>query len=182
MNTLCLLPDFAALTAPRPVLATASGLSSSLDVVVIPFLFVLCAMTILYIRNYMTRKMQYETIRLMVEKGLPVSPEHFIPRAEPPKRRDDRRSGILWIAVAVGMFASFTAITANSPDISVGNQYMQHPTYGMTNVCVGTLNFACYRETRWIALIPGAVGVALLLCSWLDRRKGGDESTDGTKA
>jgi uncharacterized membrane protein YeaQ/YmgE (transglycosylase-associated protein family) len=58
---------------------------------------------------------------------------------------------------------------------------MIHPSYGPTGIFTGILGFGCYRETKWIALIPGTVGAALLLCAWLDRRKEKDDSAKGTE-
>lgn len=180
MNPPC-PPHFPDPTATLPAFANVTGLSNSLAVVAVPFLFVLCAMAILYLKNYKTRQLQHDTIRLMLEKGQPVPPELFLPQSEPPKKRDDRRSGILWLAVAVGLFAFFHLATINSPDLSVGNQFMIHPSYGPTGIFTGILGFGCYRETCWIALVPGAVGIGLLFNAWLDRRKEKDLSAKGTE-
>ena len=179
MNPLS-LPTHSPLPAALPVFANTQGLSDSLAIVAIPFLFVVCAMTILYLKNYKTRQLQHDTIRLMLEKGQPVPPELFLPQPEAPKKRDDLRSGILWLAVAVGLFAFFHFATINSPDIrTLPHPFEPNyspetlpPSYGPTTLISGTLNIICYRwVTCWIALVPGAVGIGLLLNAWLDRRK-----------
>ena len=46
-------------------------------------------------------RMQHETIRMLVEKGVPIPPELF----QPPVRRNDLRKALVWIAVGLGFGA-----------------------------------------------------------------------------
>ncbi len=44
-------------------------------------------------------RLQHETLRVMVEKGVPIPPELL----QPPVRRNDLRRGLVWIAVGLGL-------------------------------------------------------------------------------
>ncbi len=79
-------------------------------------------------------KLRHETVRQALEKGQPLPPGLL--ESEPVQRaRDDRRAGLIAIAVGVALFVIFSALrTAGVPD-----------------------------GIKWIGLIPGLVGMALLV-------------------
>jgi hypothetical protein len=85
-------------------------------------------------------KLRHETIQRALEKGQPLPPELI--EGRPLRRaRDDRRGGMIAIAVGIGLYVFFNAMQAEGvPD-----------------------------GVKWLALIPGLVGVALLLNWALER-------------
>ena len=52
------------------------------------------------------RKLTHETIRLMIEKGQPIPPELFL---DPKKPHNDLRTGVVLIAVGIGIMAFYHA-------------------------------------------------------------------------
>jgi Flp pilus assembly protein TadB len=84
-------------------------------------------------------KLRHETIRLAIEKGQPLPPE-LLERSIPNQPTDDRKSGLITLAVGVGLFVFLS-------------QYE-----------IGKLGLA------WVAMIPSLIGVALLLNWALERR------------
>jgi hypothetical protein len=83
------------------------------------------------------RRLRHELMRLALEKGQPLPPELIEP--SPSKRnRDDRRSGLIWIAVGAAVFVFLGALVSES-------------------------------GVKWVALIPGFIGAALLLNWALER-------------
>jgi hypothetical protein len=87
-------------------------------------------------------KLRHETIRHALEKGQPLPPELL--EGRPLRRaRDDRRGGLVSIAVGIGVFVFFDAMQSEGvPD-----------------------------GVKWLGLIPGLVGIALLI-NWALERGG----------
>jgi hypothetical protein len=94
-------------------------------------------------------KLRHETIQRALDKGQPLPPELIEGKPLPSeffalfarKARDDRRGGLIAIAVGVGLFVFFGAMRAEGvPD-----------------------------GLKWLGLIPGLVGVALLINWALER-------------
>jgi hypothetical protein len=44
-------------------------------------------------------RLQHETLRVLVEKGVPIPPELF----QAPVRRNDLRRGLVWMAIGLGL-------------------------------------------------------------------------------
>jgi hypothetical protein len=98
-------------------------------------------------------KLRHDTIQRALEKGQPLPPELFgqpgksLPpeffKQFAPRPRDDRRGGLIAIGVGIGTFVFFDAMQSEGvPD-----------------------------GVKWLALIPGLVGVALLI-NWALERGG----------
>jgi len=94
-------------------------------------------------------KLRHETIQRALEKGQPLPPELLEGKPLPSeffalfarKARDDRRGGLIAIAVGVGLFVFFGAMRAEGVP----------------------------EGLQWLGLIPGLVGVALLINWALER-------------
>lgn len=94
-----------------------------------------------YISTDRGRKTRHETIRLALEKGQPIPTELLVDEeSSKPKTgkhahtpRNDRRSGLVLLAVGAGMFIFFNS---GSPK---------------------------FENLDWLGAIPGFVGIALLL-------------------
>src|SRR5208283_3995855 len=84
-------------------------------------------------------KLRHETIQRALDKGQPLPPEFSALFAR--KARDDRRGGLIAIAVGIGLYVFFDAM---------------HPE-GVPD------------GLRWLGLIPGLIGVALLINWALER-------------
>jgi len=117
----------------------------------LPFLFVICIVGMKLLKDYRTRKLQQETIRLIVDKGQPIPPE-LMRAAEPEKdRHDDRRTGLILLAVGLGLSLFFRLGCDLDEDMG---------------------------SASWIGLIPALIGLALLANRALenkDNRKDGDK-------
>lgn len=85
------------------------------------------------------RRLRHELLRVALEKGQPLPPELL---EEPPARRgrDDRRSGLIALAVGAALYLFLGALI---------------PEQGV----------------KWVALLPGFIGLALLL-NWALERLG----------
>jgi hypothetical protein len=95
-------------------------------ILVMPFCGILIALVGLVGGLWFTdrnRRRRHETIRLALEKGQPI-PEAILNEDEhgrrhyprgPRRERDDRRSGLILIAVAGGVFLFFRAVGAEGP-------------------------------------------------------------------
>ena len=183
MNMYGLL-DFIA-TIQTPLAATGSvDASTPLAGLVMPFFFIIAAMAIIYFKNYSTRKLQHETIRLMVEKGQQVTPAMFAEQSVALKQHNDRRSGLIWLAVGIGWFACFQIMSlimvpALTSHNAIVDAYFQGRTMPSDNTNLSWFVFSAGPHfhitgttlTQWMALVPAMVGIALLVNSSLDRRE-----------
>lgn len=122
---------------------------------VVPLAFVLCIIFIGALAKAHKEKLQHETIQRALDKGQPLPPELFSqPQMSPEFFKllakhpsNDRRGGLIAIAVGIGLYVFFGAMQSEGvPD-----------------------------GLKWLGLIPGLVGVALLINWALDRREKGDQ-------
>ena len=190
MHTTTLFDSLAAFVPTPSVLATISGSDSTLLVAILAF-FLLGAMGIVSIKKYKYRELRHETIRLLVEKGQPIPPELLDEKPETPKKRNDARNGILWIAIAVGWFVTFAIMSAimvpamEEADMTnaktVHMSYLLQPEYVWKVVDFGSLKLMSSSMTQWLAIIPATIGLALLLNAWLNRRGERNDTSDGGK-
>ena len=141
MNALSLFP-LAALVELIPF----AGMLVGAIAIVTPFAFVIAIMAINHLNARRKAELHHETIRLALEKGQPLPPELLDPpvAAEPKIKVSDRKSGLILIAVGIGLYFFFLGI-AEPMNIPVG--------------------------VRWVGLIPGLIGVALLI-NWAFERDG----------
>ena len=87
-------------------------------------------------------KLRHETIRRALEKGQTLPPELL--EGRPLHRpRDDRRAGLILVAVGAGVYVFFHALHISQPDVPAG--------------------------IAWMGMIPGLIGVALLFSWALER-------------
>jgi len=100
-------------------------------------------------------RLRHETIQRALDKGQPLPPEMVEGKPLPPefsallarKPRDDRRGGLIAIAVGIGLYVFFASMRAEGVP----------------------------EGLRWLGLIPGLVGGALLLNWALERRENNGE-------
>ena len=85
------------------------------------------------------RRLRHELMRVALEKGQPLPPE-LLDEAPSKSGRDDRRSGLIALAVGAALFLFLGALV---------------PEQGV----------------KWVALIPGFIGLALLLNWVLERQE-----------
>jgi hypothetical protein len=111
--------------------------------------FVLGIILIGAVAKAQKEKLRHDTLRRALEKGQPLPPELLEEKARS-HPRDDRRGGLVSLAVGVGVFVFFRAMHESEPDIPAG--------------------------VAWMGCIPALVGVALLLNWALDRRGKNDQS------
>lgn len=83
------------------------------------------------------RRLRHELLRVAMEKGQPLPPE-LLDERPVKEARDDRRSGLIAVAVGGALFFFLGALV---------------PEPGV----------------KWVALIPGCIGLALLLNWMLER-------------
>jgi hypothetical protein len=121
--------------------------------IIVPFLFVGFIVGMKFYNDLRTRQLHHETIRLALEKGQPLPPELLNLRdsAVSKPKSNDRRAGLILIAVGAGLYLFF---------------------WGMSDF--GGIGGA---GVRWVALIPGLIGVALLVNWALDQRGKKDDKT-----
>jgi hypothetical protein len=112
-----------------PFLIPISGMAFALGVIIVGVL-----------EKAQKERLRHETIQRALEKGQQLPPELL--EGKPLRRaRDDRRGGLIAIAVGIGLFVFFGAMRADGiPD-----------------------------GLKWLGLIPGLVGVALLINWALER-------------
>jgi membrane associated rhomboid family serine protease len=84
------------------------------------------------------RRLRHELLRVALEKGQPL-PTELLDEPTARSHRDDRRSGLLALAVGVALYLFLSALV---------------PEPGV----------------KWVALVPGFVGLALLFNWALERR------------
>ena len=112
-----------------PFLIPIAGMAFALGVIIVGVL-----------EKAQKERLRHETIQRALEKGQQLPPELL--EGKPLRRaRDDRRGGLIAIAVGIGLFVFFGAMRADGiPD-----------------------------GLKWLGLIPGLVGVALLINWALER-------------
>jgi hypothetical protein len=141
MNALS-LPPLAALGELLPF----AGMLIGIIAIVTPFAFVIAIVAINHVNARRKAELRHETIRLALEKGQPLPPEllNMPATVEQKPKSNDRKAGLILIAVGVGLYFFFSA-------------------GGWESRIPGNL--------RWVALIPGLIGVALLI-NWFFERGG----------
>jgi hypothetical protein len=142
-----LLPFVCVANATQPLFAVADELPRTV------FLasgmgFILGIILIGALAKAHKEKLRHETILRTLEKGQPLPPELLGGKARI-QPRDDRRGGLISLAVGVGVFVFFRAMHESQPDIPAG--------------------------VAWMGCIPALVGVALLLNWVLDRSGKNDQ-------
>jgi len=125
-------------------------------ILVAAFVFVLALLLIISLGNAHKEKLRHETIQRALEKGQPLPADVFSQAALSPeflksladRPRNDRRGGLVAIAVGIGLYVFFDAMQSEGvPD-----------------------------GVKWVGLIPGLIGVALLVNWALDRGEKKDPS------
>ena len=141
MNALS-LPPLAALGELIPM----AGMLIGVIAIITPFVFVIAIVAINQLNARKKAELHHQTIQLALEKGQPLPPELLNPpvAAEPKIKVSDRKSGLILIAVGVGLYAFFAGIGG---DLRMSGGF------------------------RWVGLIPGLIGVALLI-NWYFERDG----------
>ena len=117
---------------------------------VAPFIFVICVLAIKALREFQEQRLRHETIRLAIERGQTLPPELLAPSKGGGGQSDDRKAGLILIAVAIGVALFFHGFPF-PPDAQVAHGVV------------------------WLASIPGLIGVALLINWVLNRRSGNQE-------
>lgn len=118
---------------------------------VAPFMFVVCVLALKAIREIQEQRLRHETIRLAIEKGQALPPELLAQSKGGECRTDDRKAGMVLIAVAIGVALFFHGFPF-PPDAMVAH------------------------GVAWLAAIPGLIGVALLVNWALNRRNRENDS------
>jgi|CZKI01.1.fsa_nt_gi hypothetical protein len=109
---------------------------------IIPIAGMIFAAVIVLVRSLtklQKEKLRHETIRLAIEKGQPLPPE-LLEKSIPNPPKDDRKSGLIALAVGVGLFVFLSQYEVGRPGLA------------------------------WVAMIPSLIGVALLLNWALEQR------------
>jgi hypothetical protein len=86
-------------------------------------------------------KARQATIRLAIEKGQPLPPE-LLKEGAPREKADDRKAGLILVAVGVGSF-----------------------------IALRVADFIDVRNIEWFAAVPFLIGVALLINHALQAKK-----------
>ncbi len=142
MTPLIQMNPLFALTAPLPVFAE---IPNSIFPYLIPLAgmaFGLVAIIVGTVDKLQKRRLRHELLRVALEKGQPLPPELLDEKTAERAQRDDRRSGIIAVAVGLALYVFLGLLI---------------PQYGV----------------KWVALIPGFIGLALLL-NWALERAGDD--------
>ena len=106
-----------------------------------------------YFRNRERQDLQ-QTLRAAIDKGQPLPPEVIesitrdTPRTKAARSRNDLRSGVVWVAVALGIAA-----------------------FGWVSYYYG--DFDGFAPLLGVACIPGFIGLALIALGVVDRLGGG---------
>jgi hypothetical protein len=136
------LTDSPSTGLPINALASIDVTLIPLVAIVMPFIFVICIVGFTFLKDYRTRKLQQETIRYLIDKGQPIPPE-MMQLTEIKKPKDDRRNGIILIAVGISLY------------------FFLNKGIGMDDVG---------ENLGWCGLIPGLIGVAMLI-NWMLEHK-----------
>ncbi len=142
MTLLFQMNPLLALAAPSPVFAQ---IPNSLYPLIIPLAGMalgLAAIIVGTVDKLQKRRLRHELLRVALEKGQPLPPELLDEKTAERAQRDDRRSGLISVAVGIALYVFLGLLI---------------PHYGV----------------KWVALIPGFVGLALLL-NWALERAGDD--------
>ncbi len=136
--------------------------------IVMPFFFVVAILLMKHISDQKARQLQHDTIRLALEKGQPLPPELLNPSALNPEsiktlgsdgkpKSNDRKAGLILIAVGASLFLFLGGADSLFNLQSTGGI---HHLGGM----------------QWVGLIPGFIGVALLVNWMLERTEKKDDT------
>ena len=79
----------------------------SIVAIVTPFVFLVVLVACFFTFRQRRNRMLHETIRQMIDKGVPIPPELLAPsaRATSPKVRSDLRNGLVMLAIGLGLVA-----------------------------------------------------------------------------
>lgn len=90
--------------------ARLRGAQTDYEAILVPmFVFgmpVAIVATVVYFRHRRNR-MLHETLRTMIEKGVPIPPELLHPQEQRKLPKSDIRRGLVWIAVGIGLTVFF---------------------------------------------------------------------------
>ena len=118
-----------------------AGIENSIFPYLVPLAGISIAITAIIlggIEKLQKRRLRHELLRVALEKGQPLPPELLDEKSAERAERDDRRSGIIAVAVGLALYIFLGLLI---------------PTAGV----------------KWVALIPGFIGLALLLNWALER-------------
>ena len=139
MNTLLL----ASALAPLAEIDDTLALSVPIVAITMPFIFVISVLAIRAKKTMRERQLQHETVRLLIEKGQPIPPDLLkIPEEPEAKKHDDRKTGLILIAVGIGLYFFFNGLHVTGAP--------------------GGISF--------IGLIPGLIGTAMLVNWYLNHK------------
>jgi hypothetical protein len=160
MNMLWLASPFDTMSTPIADMDSTMALSIPIIALVMPFIFVICIIGFGMLKDYRNKKLQHETMRMLIEKGQPIPPELFADKANVKlsekfmqlhgmkKEKDDRKAGLILIAVGIGLYYFLGRIDVSGHGLG------------------------------YVGLIPGLIGVALLINWALSRKEKKDAPTD----
>lgn len=118
----------------------------AITAIIVPFAFVAAIVGMVLFDNRKKAQLHHETIRLAIEKGQPVPAELLkVPvNVEEKRKPSDRKGGLILIAVGAGLYFFLLAV-GNATDKPI------------------------IESARWASLIPGLIGVAMLVNHFLER-------------
>lgn len=87
-------------------------LAMALAAIFTPFICIVFVCGLILYYRYRRNKMLHDTLRMMIEKGVPIPPELIVPPERTVKRktRSDLRTGLVWIAIGFGVMVLFAAM------------------------------------------------------------------------
>ncbi len=154
------------------------SIASSAALVAIP----LGVVGLVLIFRYRRQKVAHETMRLMIEKGLPVPIELINPPSASRPARSDLRRGLIWMALGFGIIIPLAVVLADSDT--------PFWSFGLIPVFLGGAYLLCWfarligerSEKPLSGLWPGLVwlAVGLALCVTFLAMKHGDEDSPVT--
>lgn len=116
--------------SPYPYLIPLAGMA-----------FGIVALVMAFKEKLQKRSLRYELLKIALEKGQPLPAELLDEKTSDRVQRDDRRSGIILVAIGIALYVFLGLLV---------------PAYAV----------------KWVALLPGFIGLALLL-NWALERRGG---------